>query len=626
MPEPGKPLLLTPRPRSVERRPGHVRVDPALAGEVDRLLERRHLRAANHRPRLGFGLFTGMPAENAEAYLLTIEPAEREGVSVSISARGDAGVRHGLRTLRQIIAQSPDRRLPCVEVHDEPAFAVRGVMLDVSRDKVPTMDQLRRTVDLIAGMKFNHLQLYTEHAFAYEGHGEVWAGASPMTAEEVRELDDYASARGVELAANQNCFGHLGAFLNRPAYNHLAEIEGDNAWRFMQWERRGPFSLCPILPESESFVRGLLGQLLPNFRSPLVNIGCDETFDVGWGRSREEVARRARPFFESLGEDEALARARADLFFDFVNRVCAIVRAHGKRPLMWADIAMSHPEMLDRLGKDVVGLAWCYEPPPEAKFAEEVAHLRRHGLEAWVCPGTSSWRSITGRTSESRANMLAAAACAGDARGFLVCDWGDAGHMQQWPITLPRLADAAEGAWNGREARLDAEHTAGASLHTFNDPANAIVPWLDELGDLDRDLRLRNKMRNATAIFSDLFPPIPPRPGHRYLTDAPTGEWERIRERLDRLESAKPRVADPLVAEELDHTLAMARLAVEHGLSCRLTTDGLAPRPEDLAPLRARAEHCLAELRRLWTVRNRVGGLERSSLHLKRVIESLGPT
>ncbi len=623
MPEPGKPLLLLPRPRSIERRPGHVRVQRALAGEVDRLLSRRHLRATNHQPLLGLGLFTNMPTERAEAYLLTIEPAERDGVSISISARGDTGIRNGLRTLRQVLDQCPDRRLPCLEIHDEPAFAVRGLMLDVSRDKVPTMDQLRRTVDLLAGLKFNHLQLYTEHAFAYKGHEEVWADASPMTAQEVRELDDHCSARGIELAANQNCFGHLGAFLNRPRYNHLAEIEGDNAWRFMQWERRGPFSLCPILPESEAFVRDLLGQLLPNFRSPLVNIGCDETFDVGWGRSKDEVARRAVPHVASLGETAAFARARAELFFDFVGRICAIVREHGKRPLMWADIAMSHPDMLDRLGNDVIGLAWCYEPPPEARFAEEVAHLRRRALGAWVCPGTSSWRSITGRTSESRANMLAAAACAGDADGLLVCDWGDAGHMQQWPITMTRLADAAEAAWNGPDARFDTHHSAGASLHLFNDPANQIAPWLDELGDLDLALRQRNKMRNATAIFSDLFPPIPPKPGHRYLTDAPPEEWERAREHLDRLATAKPRNADPLIDDELDHTLAMARLAIEHGLSCRLTPGGLAPRPEDRPRLHALAEQCLTDLCRLWTVRNRAGGLDRSSRHLQQVIGSL---
>jgi hexosaminidase len=610
------PPLLVPRPSTVERRGGIVRIQRGLEQEVDELLARRRLRATNFEPRRGLGLFTGMPAEHPEAYLLTIEPAERDGIPISISAAGDLGVRNGLRTLKQLLRQYGSR-LPCLSIHDQPAFATRGLMLDISRDKVPTLDQLKSVVDLLASLKFNHLQLYTEHTFAYKGHEEVWADASPLTPEEVRELDQYASGRGVELAANQNCFGHLAVWLKRERYNPLAEIEGDNLWKFMQWDRRGPFSLCPILPESEAFVRDLLGQLLPCFQSSLVNIGCDETFDVGWGRSKDEVHRRAAEF---AGDE---AKARAAVFFDFVNKICDIVRSHNKRPMMWADIALHHPDMLARLGKDVIGIGWGYEP--DAKFAEECAHLRAHGLTAWVAPGTSTWRSITGRTTESRANMLAAAACAekGAARGFLVCDWGDVGHMQHWPLTMMRLADAAEAAWSGPTARFDADHTRAASLHAFDDPSQSLAHWLNQLGDLDLALRTRCNVRNASAIFNDLFPPIPPKPGHRYLIDAPIEEWESLVTRLDELAASRPPARDSRINKELDHTLAFARLAIDHGLSCRRSSDGLAPRPEDRPALHTRAQQVLDELRRLWPTRNRPGGLEQSCSHVRRLLEAL---
>lgn len=549
------------------------------------------------------------------SYHLWVGREVREDAAVRLAALDSAGLRQGLTTLRQLVTQF-GHELPALTIADAPAFVTRGVMLDISRCKVPTLDQLKRVVDLLSRLKLNHLQLYTEHTFAYRGHEEVWADASPMTSDEVRELDGYAQLRGVELAANQNCFGHLASWLRRPRYQPLAEIEGDGVWKFMQWERRGPFSLCPIEPGSEGLVLDLLGQLLPNFRSSLVNIGCDETFDVGWGRSREETARRAA---ERFGGDQD--RARADLFFDFVVKIAAAVHEHGKRPMMWADIAMHHPDMLARLPKDMIGLAWGYEP--DAKFRDECRHLASHGLEAWVCPGTSTWRSITGRTAEGRGNLLAAAACADAASGYLVCDWGDVGHMQQWPLSMVRLADAAEAAWNGPRAQLDAGHDAAASLHVLGDGGRALGAWLNALGDVDLELRTRCKVRNATAIFNDLFPPIPPKPGHRYLTDAPAEEWERVQERLAGLQTTRPAVGDKIVSEELDHTLAMAHLAIEHGLSCRRTADGLRPRPEDRARLLSAAEPALAELRRLWVVRNRPGGLEEASGHLRRVVESL---
>ena len=98
-----------------------------------------------------------------------------------------------------------------------------GYMLDVSRYRVPTMETVKRQVDILAELGYNHFQLYTEHTFAYPGHEDVWREASPFTPAEIRELDAYCAERGIELVPNQNSFGHLEHWLSHPAYNHLAE-------------------------------------------------------------------------------------------------------------------------------------------------------------------------------------------------------------------------------------------------------------------------------------------------------------------------------------------------------------------------------------------------------------------
>ena len=66
-------------------------------------------------------------------------------------------------------------------------------MLDISRNKVPTMGQLKEAVDAFEMLKINHLQLYTEHTFAYAGHEEVWRDASPI---------EHASGTKVTIAAD----------------------------------------------------------------------------------------------------------------------------------------------------------------------------------------------------------------------------------------------------------------------------------------------------------------------------------------------------------------------------------------------------------------------------------------
>src|SRR5207237_8526035 len=98
--------------------------------------------------------------------------------------------------------------------------------------------------------------------FAYRGHEEVWRGWSPMRPEEVKELDEYCEVRGVALAANQNCFGHLEKWLRHPRYAALAETRGD--WVFEneheRFGRAGPSSLCPTDPGSIARSEDVLGQ------------------------------------------------------------------------------------------------------------------------------------------------------------------------------------------------------------------------------------------------------------------------------------------------------------------------------------------------------------------------------
>jgi hypothetical protein len=549
------------------------------------------------------------------AYRLLIERDEHGMARVSLHARGREGVRFAAATLRQIAIACPGD-LPCLQIEDSPAFATRGFMLDVSRDKVPTMAQLRETIDLLASLKFNHLQLYTEHTFAYAGHEEVWSDppASPLTPSEARELDAYCAARGVELSANQNCFGHLASWLRRARYQPLAEIEGNNPWYFHQWERRGPFSLCPIEPGSEALVADLLGRLLPCFSSGLVNIGCDETFDVGWGRSRAEVDRRAG----GRDGEGARERARAELYFEFVNKIAAICARHGKRPMMWADIALTQPGMLHLMPRGMIGLAWWYEPTD--KFERWVSLLRENGHEAWVCPGTSSWRTFTGRTAERRANIADAAeqGSRAGATGFMVCDWGDMGHRQQWPISLAGLAQGAEAAWNPDRAR--AFDPRATSLHVLNDNSMTLGPWLDELGDCDLQIRRLAGVKNASALFNDLHPPVPGQlTAGEHEVGAPIEIWQAAAVRLDGLSGSRPRAADERINAELAHALECARFAADHAIAARDRGIGRSRRDA----LIARAEAIRATHERLWLIRNRPGGLPSASRHYDRIIEGL---
>src|SRR5260370_11247177 len=104
-----------------------------------------------------------------------------------MTGAADAGLFYAPATLAQL-ARLNNGSLPAGTISDHPDLAVRGVMLDVSRDKVPTMQTLRDLIDRLASWKVNQVQLYSEHTFAYQDPSDVHAAASPYTAEEIREL------------------------------------------------------------------------------------------------------------------------------------------------------------------------------------------------------------------------------------------------------------------------------------------------------------------------------------------------------------------------------------------------------------------------------------------------------
>ncbi len=112
----------------------------------------------------------------AEGYRLTVA---QEGIL--IAGHDLAGLFYGVQTLRQLL-QTQGATLPQMVIEDWPDFPARGVMLDISRDNVPTMDTLYDLIDMLASWKVNQFQLYMEHTFAYQQHRQVWQNASPMTA------------------------------------------------------------------------------------------------------------------------------------------------------------------------------------------------------------------------------------------------------------------------------------------------------------------------------------------------------------------------------------------------------------------------------------------------------------
>jgi len=396
-----------------------------------------------------------------ESHRLHVTP-----LGVRLSAADDEGLFRAATTLLQLMPPTA-QSIPCLELDDAPDFAVRGAMLDVSRDRVPTTERLEWLLDRLVDLKLNQLQLYVEHTFAFPGHEDVWRDASPFTPEQIRALDERCRERFVTLVPNLQSFGHMHRWLTHPAYTHLAECPEGVLHPFSQ--RPEPFSLCPTDRKSFELLGDLYDHYLPNFRARLFNVGCDETFDLGRGRSR------------AVCEERGTGR----VYLDYMLEVFRLVRERGARPMFWADVILQYPELVSELPEDAVAVAWGYEAGHP--FEDQAAQLAQAGLDFYLCPGTSSWQSLVGRVPNMRANLAetAAAGLRHGATGLLITDWGDFGHWQPPCTAWPGWVAGAGHAWR---ADADTRSLADRVDRCMSlDPDADIGQTLLDLGELERE-------------------------------------------------------------------------------------------------------------------------------------------
>ncbi|MBI5035696.1 MAG: family 20 glycosylhydrolase [Chloroflexi bacterium] len=523
-----------------------------------------------------------------EAYELAITPN-----AIEIVATSPRGIFYGVCTLIQLLQQTnkPTNQLPNLNIIDSPDFPHRGVMLDISRDKVPTMQTLFDLVDLLASWKVNQLQLYTEHTFAYRNHREVWENASPMTEQEILELDRFCRERFIELVPNQNSFGHMSRWFKHKRYLDLAETpDGCIAWG----ERRPPMSLNPGDPRSLQFVGELFDELLPNFSSTQFNAGCDETMDLGQGRSKEECERRGS----------------GRVYLDFVLKIYDEVRKRGHTMQFWGDIIVQHPELIPELPKDAIALEWGYEA--DHPFDEDGAHFAAAGIPFYVCPGTSSWNTVVGRTDNAIGNLQSAAenGLKHGAIGYLNTDWGDNGHWQYLPFSYLGFGYGAALSWC-LESNRDMNIARALSLYAFRDATGTLGRIAFDLGNTHKELGL--ELHNSTALFRILQKPLKQMPEEFYgLTPDAIKRTQRAIDRAMRpINKAKSTRAD---AKLIHDELASAAAILHH--ACQRALLAFEKKPAKARARKRELAHDLPRLikeyHRLWHARNRPGGFKES--------------
>lgn len=236
---------------------------------------------------------------NPEAYEVEI------GEAIVIRGASPAAWFWGSRTVLQLLQKSCE--LPRGLVKDHPDYRGRMLMLDVGRKAYP-LSALKDFIRMMAWYKMNELHLHlSDEAFggsyaAFRVESKTFPGLAAKdlfyTHTEIRELQDFAKARGVIITPEIDMPGHARCFTN-----YWPEITLKDYPNYMDVTH----------PKTIEVMKKLLDEMIPLFDAPDFHIGTDE-YRVG-GPRRDELHESFRVF---------------------INTMNAHVRSRGKNCRIWS--------------------------------------------------------------------------------------------------------------------------------------------------------------------------------------------------------------------------------------------------------------------------------------------------
>ena len=337
---------------------------------------------------------------------------------VVIIAESPSGRFYGVMTLVQLLEREKRSiRVPGVSIRDWPLQRIRGITDDLSRGQVSTMENFKKIIRFLARYKLNVYSLYIEDIFVFKSHPQIGQGRGELTAAQMKELDAYAKRYHVELIPIFETLGHWENILILPEYVRFGEFPGAHTVNVSDE------AVYTILDE-------MIGELSAAFSSPYFNIGADESWDVGLGANKDRVA----------------ASDLASVHAEHYKRLFAILKKHKKKPMMYGDVILHHPTILDKIPRDVIIVDWHYGANDRYLSTET---FRNAGFPFVVSPAVWNFTGPFPNYVNTVVNVqnLNRDGYSNGSRGILTSNWNDYGGEALRELNQYGYAWTAECAW-----------------------------------------------------------------------------------------------------------------------------------------------------------------------------------
>jgi hypothetical protein len=318
-----------------------------------------------------------------------------------------------------------------------------GVMIDCSRNAVPSVAGLKRFFDVISKMGYNCAMLYTEDTYEVKGEPRFGYKRGRYSIEELKEIDRYAASVGIELIPCIQTLAHLNAIFRWGEYKKILDIDDI---LLMEDER------------TETLIENMFASLSEAISSRKIHIGMDEAHNVGRGK-----------YLDKHGLCD-----RYEILLRHLNRVCEIAKKYGYEPMMWNDMFFRlankgeyyvdtplefSKEITDKVPENCTMVYWDYYSNTATRYDAMLESTKRLSDKVWFAGGSWVWGGFAPHTRYSNVrNALAIPACIrhGVRNAFLTM-WGDNGGECPYASALAGLMYAAALAQEMDEETMKAK-------------------------------------------------------------------------------------------------------------------------------------------------------------------------
>lgn len=362
-------------------------------------------------------------------------------------------------------------------------FDTLGVMIDMSRNAVMSMDGLKRFLPLLAQMGYNTVFLYTEDTYEIEGEPYFGYMRGRYTKDELKTLDAFAEDLGIELIPCIQTLAHLNATLR---------------WNIF------PTDFHDIMMVGDERCYELIDRMFAScaecFKSRRIHIGMDEAFNLGKGK-----------YLDQHG-----LRPRQEIMKEHLSRVLEIGKKYDFKPMIWSDMLFRSwsankyrierteipQEYLDILPPEVTPVYWDYYQTEEKPYDDMLYNHEQFSHDTWFAGGVWTWFGITPMNAYSIRTMVPAIdACRKHGvKNIFFTMWGDNGGECSRFTVLPALYYLAEYAKGNRDEaaiKNGFKELIGLDFDSFM--------ALDKPNRFDLGQPADNKNPSKYMLYSDCF-------------------------------------------------------------------------------------------------------------------------